>query len=79
MQYAQEADLIGEHQYAYARNSSTTAALIKAVDSWKLAIDRGKKVVTGVVSAFLDLRKAFDIIDHNTLLNKNEEQRCNWY
>ena len=41
-------------------------ALIKAVDSWKLAIDRGEKVVR----AFLDLRKAFDIIDHNTLLNK---------
>ena len=41
-------------------------ALVKAVDSWKLAIDRGEKVV----SAFLDLRKAFDIIDHNTLLNK---------
>ena len=66
MQYAREADLIGEHQYAYARNSSTTVALIKAVDSWKLAIDRGEKVV----SAFLDLRKAFHIIDHNTLLHK---------
>ena len=31
-----------------------------------MAIDSGEKVV----SAFLDLRKAFDIIDHNTLLNK---------
>ena len=41
-------------------------ALIKAVDSWKLAIDHGEKVV----SAFLALRKGFDIIDHNTLLNK---------
>ena len=45
MQYVQEADFIGEHQYAYTRNSSITVALIKAVDSWKLAIDRGKKVV----------------------------------
>ena len=33
MQHAQEADLIGEHQYTYARNSSTTVVLIKAVDS----------------------------------------------
>ena len=66
MQYAQQFDLIGKHQFAYARNSSTTVALIKAVDSWKMAIDSGEKVV----SAFLDLRKAFDIIDHNTLLNK---------
>ena len=66
MKYGHEADLIGEHQYAYARNSSTTVALIQAVDSWKLAIDRGEKVV----SAFLDLSKAFDIIDDNTLPNK---------
>ena len=41
-------------------------ALIQAVNSWKLAIDRGEKVV----SAFLDLRKAFDIIDDNTLPKK---------
>ena len=36
--------------------------MIKAVESWKMAIDRGERVV----SAFLDLRKAFDIIDQNT-------------
>ena len=35
MKYGQEADLIGEHQYAYARNSSTTVALIQVLDSWK--------------------------------------------
>ena len=29
MRYAQEADLIGEHQYAYVRNLSTTVALIQ--------------------------------------------------
>ena len=62
--------LISEHQYAYAQNSSTTVALIKAVDSWKLAIDRGEKVV----SVFLDLRKAFDVIDHNILLEKMENR-----
>ena len=63
IQNAHEADLI---EHAYVRNSSTTVVLIKAVDSWKLVIDRGGKVV----STFLDLRKAFDSIDHNTLLNK---------
>jgi hypothetical protein len=36
------------------------------VDSWKLAIDKGEKVVC----AFLDLRKAFDTINHKVLLNK---------
>ena len=54
----------------FLTNSSTTVALIKAVDSWKLAIDRGKKVV----SVFLDLRKALDVIDHNILLKKTENR-----
>ena len=46
MQYAREVDLIGEHQYAYARNLSTTVALIKAVDSWKVAIHRSENHTT---------------------------------
>ena len=77
-----EADLIGEYQYSYAWNSSTTVTLIKAVDSWnsKLAIDRGEKVV----NAFLDLRNSFDIIDHNNLLNKMRNNgvtgtELNWF
>ena len=48
------------------KHSSTTIALIKAVDSWKMAIDNTEKVLC----AFLDLRKAFDTIDHNILLQK---------
>ena len=44
-EFAAENNLIGDHQFAYARNSSTTAALIITVDSWKFAIDKGEKVV----------------------------------
>lgn len=50
--------MINQHQFAFMKHSSTT---IKAVDSWKMAIDNTEKVVC----AFLDLRKAFDSIDHN--------------
>jgi len=46
--------------------SSTTVALIIVVDSWKLAIDRGEKVVC----TFFDLRKAFDVIEHAILIRK---------
>ncbi|CAB4043715.1 Hypothetical predicted protein, partial [Paramuricea clavata] len=35
--------LIKPNQYAYAKNSATTVALIMVVDSWKLAIDKGEK------------------------------------
>ena len=64
--FAQNVGLISQHQYAYVKHSSTTVALIRAVDAWKLAIDKGEKVVC----AFLDLRKAFDVIDHDILLHK---------
>ena len=63
--FATDNGLISDHQFAYTRYSSTTVALIIAVDSWKLAIDKGEKVVC----TFLDLRKA-DVIEHATLINK---------
>ena len=64
--FATDNGLISDHQFAYTRYSSTTVALIIAVDSWKLAIDKGEKVVC----TFLDLRKAFDVIEHATLISK---------
>ena len=63
--YAKEADLIEQHQYAFVKNSSTTIALFRTVDAWKLAIDKRERVVC----AFLDLQKAFEVIDHATLLD----------
>ena len=36
--FAADTGLISDHQFAYARYSSTTVALIVAVDSWKFAI-----------------------------------------
>ena len=64
--FAADNGLISDQQFAYARHSSTTVALITAVDFWKLAIDKGEKVVC----TFLDLRKAFDVIDHAILISK---------
>ena len=64
--FAVETALISRHQFAYAKHSSTTVALILTVDSWKFAIDKGEKVVC----AFLDLRKAFDVIDHEILIGR---------
>ena len=53
-------------QFAHTKHCSTATALIKVVDSWKSAVDNKKYTV----AVFLDLRKAFDIIDHSVLLKR---------
>jgi len=45
---------------------STLTALIEVTDSWAMDIDRGR--VNAVV--ILDLKKAFDTVDHDISLQK---------
>ena len=58
------ASLITKEQFEYSKNSSTIALLLKVVDEWKWAKDKGL-ITTAVL---LELQKAFDVIDHSLLL-----------
>ena len=58
--------LISRQQSGFRPLHSTITALLEATDSWAYNIDQGN--VNAVV--FLDLKKAFDTVDHDILLSE---------
>ena len=57
-------EIISKQQSGFRSLHSTVTALLEATDSWAFNIDRG--YVNAVV--FLDLKKAFDTVDHEIKL-----------
>ena len=55
-----------EHQSGFRLLHSVTTALMASTNDWYLNIDKGK--YTGLI--FIDLKKAFDTVDHEILLEK---------
>jgi len=62
--YLEDHRLMHDHQGAYHCEKSSNQIRLFAVDQIVNALDRGHVVC----AAFLDLRKAFDSLDHITLL-----------
>ena len=63
--YLEEHSIICKYQSGFRSTHSTVTALLEATDSWAYNIDRGK--INAVV--FLDLKKAFDTVDHKIPLS----------
>ena len=61
---------IKNNQHAFTQHRSTVSALISTTQTWFNATDCSKTGKMGVHAAFIDFRKAFDLVDHNILLNK---------
>ena len=65
-QYLLENDLIYPGQSVFRKNHSTLTCLLKITDDWYNGLDSGQMMG----SVFIDLKKAFDTVDHG-LLCKN--------
>ena len=59
-------DLLHKSQSGFRKHHSCNTALLNLLDKWLNSIDKGELV--GAI--FFDLRKAFDVVDHELLLKK---------
>ena len=64
--YVTQNCILNVHQSGFRPKYSTETALVDMVDDWLLNINSGQ--MTGV--AFIDLRKAFDTVNHEILIDK---------
>uniref|UniRef100_A0A669C5X4 Reverse transcriptase domain-containing protein n=1 Tax=Oreochromis niloticus TaxID=8128 RepID=A0A669C5X4_ORENI len=66
--YIEKHNLLSDNQYGFRVKRSTSMAVMELVEGISNAIDN-KEYTVGV---FIDLKKAFDTIDHSILMNKLE-------
>ena len=64
--YLSKNKLLNKYQSGFRSLHSTMTALLETTNNWSVNIDKG--LLNGVI--FIDLKKAFDTIDHNIILKK---------
>ena len=65
----EENNILYHKQFGFRKRNSTINALIQITEKMKESLDKGK-VGCGI---FIDLRKAFDTVNHDILLRKFEQ------
>ena len=64
--YLSNNNLLSNYQSGFRASYSTVTSLLESTNNWCVNIDKG--LLNGVI--FIDLKKAFDTIDHEILLRK---------
>ena len=60
--------VLSDDQYGFRHNGSTIFALIKLDELIKSFLDR----ILTIISTFIDLREAFNTLNHNILIKRDE-------
>ena len=64
--YLNENYILTNRQFSFRKSHSTLMSLFNATSNWLLDIDQW--LINGVL--FVDLKKAFDTVDHQILINE---------
>ena len=64
--YLENNKLLSPYQFGFRKNHSTKSSVVHLTDTVRKSMDKGKLTR----ALFIDLRKAFDTVDHQSLLSK---------
>ena len=66
MNFLNSNNLLYLRQYGFRKDMSTSMAIMELVENITTAMDNGKFTI----GVFIDLKKAFDTVDHSILITK---------
>lgn len=69
LKFIEKTSKIDQNQFGFQKNSCTTSALVQTISKINEHLDKGLYSL----AVFIDLRKAFDMVDHKQLLESLEE------